>query len=107
MKNIIKKIMIYSLAGIIQIGLGATLIEASPLHNEGSERIIQLDDRHHDRDQRQREENDRHEREMRRHHNEGEREWHERQERENQQHDNTMNEIAAGVIGYILGSATN
>ena len=35
MNNIVKKIMIYSLAGIMQLGLGATIIEASPLHNDG------------------------------------------------------------------------
>jgi hypothetical protein len=106
-RNLTKKIMIYSMVGMMQFGLGATVVAASPLFNDGSQRVVQLDDRHHDREQRQRQENRRHEREMRRHHNEGEREWHERQYRENQQHDNTMNEIAAGVVGFILGSATN
>ena len=77
--------MIYSMVGLMQLGLGATVIEASPLYNDGSQRIVQLDNRH---DQRQREENDRHGREMRRHHHENDRVWHDRQGRENQRHEN-------------------
>ena len=65
MNNIAKKLMIYSLAGIMQMGLGAAVIEASPLHNDDPQRIVQLD-RQGDHDQRQRQENERHEREMRR-----------------------------------------
>ncbi len=99
------------MVGLMQVGLG-TAVVAAPLHNDGLQRIVQLDDRQqHDRqhqhDQRQRQENQRHEREMRRHNNEGEREWHDRQERENQQHDNTMHEIEAGLFGFVLGSVTN
>jgi len=103
MNRIAKKIMIYSLVGIMQLGLGASVIEASSLHNDGPQ-MTQLDNRHGDRDEQKRQENERHAREMRRHHNEGEREWHERQERENRRHDNTMNEIIAGVIGIVIGS---
>jgi hypothetical protein len=47
MKNIVKKIAIFSLVGIMQVGLGAAVIEASPLHSDGPQRIIQLDDRDH------------------------------------------------------------
>jgi len=104
MNNIIKKVAIFSMIGIMQVSLGVSAIEASPLHNESSQRMVQLDNRHDDHDDRQRQENKRHEREMRRHHNEDEREWHDRQEREKQRHDNTMNEIAAGIIGIVIGS---
>jgi len=107
MANLTKKIMVYSMVGMMQLGLGATVgatvIEAAAFDNNGGSQIIQLDDRH----DRERHENERHERAMRRHHHEGEREWHDRQEQENQQHDNTMNEIAAGVVGFLLGSAIN
>jgi hypothetical protein len=48
MKNIIKKIMIYAMVGMMQVGLGATVVAASPLHNDGPQRIVQLDDRHDD-----------------------------------------------------------
>ena len=123
MNNMAKKMMIYSLAGIMQVGLGvttATVIEASPFHNDGAQ-IIQLDRdgyhdyerereherREHERAERRREEDRRHEREMRRHDRESEREWHERQREENERHDNTMNEIGAGILGFILGSANN
>ena len=114
MRNATKKIMIYSMVGLMQFGLGATVIEASPLYNDGSSRIVQLDreydhggDRHRDREERRHRENYRHEREMRRHDYENDRDWNDRQWRENQRHDNTMNEIAAGVIGFVIGSAIN
>ncbi|MBP2660573.1 MAG: hypothetical protein H6Q69_3605 [Firmicutes bacterium] len=107
MKKIVKKIMIYSMVGMMQLGLGATVIEASPLHNDGPD-MQQQDDRHdQDRHERERHERERHEREMQRRHHESEREWHDRQEREKQRHDNTMNEIAAGLIGIVIGSQIN
>lgn len=111
MKNVVKKMAIFSMVGMMQVGFGASVIEASPLHNDGPQQIVQLDRRDHhdnerqrDHDRRQREENERHEREMRRRHHESEREWHERQEREKQRHENTMHEIEAGLIGILIGS---
>jgi hypothetical protein len=113
MKSIAKRIMIYSMVGMMQLGLGATVgatvIEASAFDNGGSQ-IVQLDehnDRQYRHDQRQREENRRHEREMRRHDRESDQDWNDRQWRENQQHDNTMNEIEAGLLGFVLGSVIN
>ncbi|MBP2653562.1 MAG: hypothetical protein H6Q73_1131 [Firmicutes bacterium] len=112
MNNITKKIMFYSLAGIMQFGLGATVIEAIPLYNEDSQRIVQLDDRRqpdNDRqrkhDERQREENERHEREMRRHDGESDRDWHERQERENRRHNDALRDISNILLGIAIGSA--
>jgi ABC-type Zn2+ transport system substrate-binding protein/surface adhesin len=107
MKGVVKKVIIYSLAGIMQVGLGATVIEASPLYNDDSQRIVQLDDRHDEHDRRQHEENRRHEREMRRHDHESERDWHERQERENRRHDDAMRDIEAFLLGAIIGSVVN
>jgi hypothetical protein len=113
MKSIVKKVAIYSMVGIMQLGFGASVIEASPLHNDGPQRIVQLDHRDHrndrqrEHDRRQREENQRHEREMRRHDHESDRDWHNRQERERQRHDNTMNEIGAGLIGILIGTQIN
>jgi len=106
MNNMAKKLIIYSLAGIMQLGLGASVIEASPLHTDGTPQIVQLNrhDGHDQREERRYRENRRHEREMQRRHNENAREWNDRQWRENQRHDNTMNEIAAGIIGIIIGS---
>ena len=107
MKTIVKKIVILSMAGMIQTGFGASVIEASPLHNDGLQRIVQLDDRRSDHDRRQQEENERHEREMRRRDHESEREWHDRQEREKKRHDNALREIAALLIGIAIGSSNN
>jgi len=97
--------MIYLLAGTVQLGLGASVIEASTLHIDGTpgSGSVQLN-RHGDRDEQKRVENERHAREMRRHNNESDRDWDGRQARENQRHDNTMNEIIAGVIGIVIGS---
>ena len=110
MTRLTKKIMIFSLASIMQIGLGATVIEAAPAFNDGSPSMVQLDhrsDRGGDRGDRERQENDRHNREMQRRDGESDRDWHDRQDRENRRHDNTMNEILAGVIGIIIGSQLN
>jgi phage protein D len=112
MKSIVKKVAIYSMVGIMQLSFGASVIEASPLHNDDSQRIVQLDrghdnDRQREHDRRERIENQRHEREMRRHRHENEREWRDRQERENRRHDNTRNEIAAGLIGILIGTQIN
>ncbi len=93
MKSVTKRIMIYSMLGMMQLGLGATvgatLIEASASNNDGSQ-IIQLDSGdypdNNSHDQRQRQENDRHQLEMRRHDHESDRDWHNRQNRENQRH---------------------
>ncbi len=94
MKKLAKRIMIYSMVGMMQIGLGATVVAASPLYNDGPQRIVQLDGRYYNHYERRR-------------HYEREREWRERRYRENHRYDNTTNEITAGVIGFILGSATN
>ncbi len=68
MRNLTKKIMIYSFVGLMQIGLGATVVAASPLYNDGPQRIVQLDYgyyhdgyRHHDREGRRWHERYRHE----------------------------------------------
>lgn len=113
MKHIVNKVVVYSMIGIMQAGLGASVIEATPLHNDNLQRIIQLDDGDHDRDNdRQREhdrrlheENARHEQEMRRHPGEGEREWHERQEREKERHEEALREIAALLLGIAIDSS--
>lgn len=104
MKNIIKKIAIFSMAGLMQIGFGASIIEASPLHNE----IVpmqQQDGRHNrdqDRHERERIENERHEREMKRRPNEGEREWHERQRHEKERHEENLRRIAHDILDLVL-----
>ena len=43
MNKITKQIMIYSLAGIMQLGLGVTAVEASPLHIKGTQSVVQLE----------------------------------------------------------------
>jgi hypothetical protein len=107
MRNLAKKIMIYSMVGMMQVGLGATVgatvIEASPFHNDGVPRIVQLDGRHDEQRENEewrRHEIGRHEQEMRRHHNENDREWHERQERENRHHEHERHEYELHHQGF-------
>ncbi len=89
MNSMTKKIMIYSLTGLMQAGLGATVIEASSLHIDGQPQIIQLQDK-------QLEENGRHQREMRRRPNETDQGWQDRQNIENIHHNNATSAIKAG-----------
>lgn len=112
MKNITKKIMVFSMVGMMQIGFGAAVLEASPLHNQESHRFVQFDDRddHYDdrqneHDERIRQENERHRDEMKRRHHESEREWRERQERERQQHEDNLRAIEALLIGIAIGAS--
>jgi hypothetical protein len=113
MKNLTKKIMIFSMVGMMQIGFGAAVLEASPLHNDGSHRFVQFDDRHdehdrdywqHEHDERLHKENERYRHEMARRHHENRWEWHERQERERQQHEDNLRGIEALLIGIAIGS---
>lgn len=102
MNSMTKKIMIYSLAGIIQVGIGATMIEASPLQIESSQPIVQLN-RHgeqREHDEWRRHEIERHDREMRRHPHESEREWRERQHRENERHEHERHEYERHHHGF-------
>jgi membrane protein involved in colicin uptake len=105
MQRIVKKVAIYSMVGLMQIGFGASIIEASPLHID-SYPVQEQYDRHdqrpdwHDRErfererhERERIENQRHEREMRRRPHESRREWRERQHRENERHERELRMI--------------
>ncbi|SMC51466.1 hypothetical protein [Sporomusa malonica] len=122
MNGLAKKAIIYSMVGIMQVGIFATAAEASALYNNGSGQIVELrsdrHDRDHDRrrhnderrrqhDERRRIENERHEREMKRRPHESRREWHERQARERDRHDREMREIAALIIGILIGSSND
>lgn len=111
MKNIVKKMMIYSMVGIMQIGMSASIVSASPISNY---EIVQLsnhsrqdNDRQREHDKRLREENKRHDQEMKRKPGENERDWHERQKREKERHDQALKEIASFLLGVVVGSSNN
>jgi hypothetical protein len=97
MKSFVKKGIIYSLIGIMQLGIGASVIEASPKH----------ENRHHkqhwdNRDHKIQEERARHEREMERRDHEEEWQWKERQEREKEHHEEVMRTLGGIALLYIL-----
>lgn len=111
-----KKIIVYSMLGLLQVGMFSSVAAAAPgpLHNNGSQRVAYLDrdDRHDDErrrnhDERKRQENERHEREMKRRPNESDRNWHKRQEQEKKRHDQSLREIAALLIGVAIGSGSS
>lgn len=103
MKNMIKKTIIVALVGIMQVGIGAATIEASPRNNIAPHYESQ-DGRHDpDREQKIRNEKARHEREMKRHHDEGDREWRERQDKEKAHHEEVMRTLGAlAVLAVVL-----
>jgi len=94
MKNIIIKITVLVMVSIMQIGLGASVIEAAPINNLLS---MQQQD---NQDQREAEriENERHERAMERRGNESEQEWSERQNRENERHQRRLWIISRAIM---------
>jgi len=119
MNCLAKKTVVYTLVAIMQSSVFAVVAEAAPDYNS-SQQIVQLDRRdHHNHrryhdderrrvhDERMRREHERHEREMRRRHYENEREWHERRERERDRHDRELRDIAAILIGIVIGSASD
>ena len=67
MNKIAKKVIIYSMVGLLQLGFGVSVSQAAQRNPEPPPPQEQGDDRNHpDREHRIREENERHEREMRR-----------------------------------------
>lgn len=119
MRNIVKKVAVYSMIGMMQVGFGVSVIEASPVHNNSAPASQQSDrsetsqnrpyDRDQDKDkdrhnldqarqQRERIENERHENEMKRNQNESRHDWKERQQQENQRHEENLKRIARDVL---------
>ena len=102
MKIVAKKVIIYSMLGLIQIGMFSSVAAAAPvsLHNSDPQQIVQLDrhDRHdNDRIRREREQ---HEREMRRRHNE-------RQRHKDKHDDHKVRDIAAILLGIAILSGAS
>ena len=97
MKSILKKIAIYSMLGVMQLGIGASVIEASPQHRDSIPMQQQYDRQEQkpnqsergekDRQDRERAEKKRHEQEMKRRPHETENQWHERQKGEKEHHE--------------------
>lgn len=102
MNKIMKKVTVFSMIGLMQVGLGVSVIEAAPFQ-PGSHRLEQQqrDDRHRqeqERNHRIKAENERHEREMKRRPHESKKDWHERQKKEKERHQNAIRDIAALLI---------
>lgn len=94
MKSIIKKLVALSLVCLMQVGIGASITEASAKHPDKPPHECY---EHHDNDREQRikEEKARHEREMQRRAHESDQEYRERQERERKHHEEIMRALGA------------
>jgi len=92
MNKIMKKVTVFSMIGLMQVGLGVSVIEASPFQ-PGSQRFEQQQ-----RDDRIKAENERHEREMKRRPHESKKDWHQRQKQEKERHQKAIRDIAALLI---------
>lgn len=108
MRKIVQTVAIFSMVGMMQMGIGTGVIEAAPQDNQPVA-MQQHDGPHgHDRDrdrerhERRRFENERHDREMRRHPHESERDWYERQRWENRRHEDNLRDIARDIIEIIF-----
>lgn len=101
MNSILKKVTVFSMIGLMQVGLGVAVIEASPAQHD-PHRFEQRDnDRHRqeqERNHRIKAENERHEREMKRRPHESKKDWHQRQKQEKERHQKAIRDIAALLI---------
>lgn len=106
MTRISRNIIVYSLVGILQLGVGAATLEASPRHNDRQPEH-RYENRHYeqnnhndrrDREHRMQQERERHEREMMRREHESEHAWRERQRIENDHHE----ELMRGILGIAI-----
>lgn len=106
MKSITKKIVVFSMVGMMQFGFGAALTEASPSHDD-SRWYEHHDQKYHEKMVRERQhlermEMERHEREMRRYRFESSWHWRERQRIENERHEREMERIAIDIVRLII-----
>lgn len=106
MKSITKKIIVFSMVGMMQFGIGVSLSEASPSHDD-SQRYEHHDRKYHEKMEKERRhreqmEVERHEREMQRYQFESSWHWRERQRLENERHEREMERIAIDIIRLII-----
>ena len=92
-----RKIIIYVMVCLLQIGSGISITQASSLPTALAH-IQQQSDQDQDRQEAERVENERHDRAMERRPNESEREWNERQQRENERHERKLWLIAHAIL---------
>jgi hypothetical protein len=106
MKSLAKKFVVFSLIGLMQVGLGASVLEASPRHDD-HRRDYRYEQRQKekDREARIREERARHEREMQRHHHESDWQYQERMKREKDHHEEVMRTLGAlAILAVVLNN---
>lgn len=98
MKKLTKKLIIFSMVGLMQVGLFATAAEAAAPRPDDPPGFEQRDEHRHqgmekEKHRRIHEENERHEKEMKRRPFESKQHWHERQRQENERHERAIHEI--------------
>ncbi|MDF2568848.1 MAG: hypothetical protein K0R55_452 [Sporomusa sp.] len=99
MKSVVKKVIIFSMVGLMQVGFLASAAEAAVPQRHGEPPRYEQRNDHHQREMEKqkehkiREENARHEKEMKRRPFESNRKWHDRQQKENERHERAIHEI--------------
>jgi len=103
-KSIFKKVVAYSLVGVLQCGIATASVEAARNNNQQghkpkvTQHVQKNQWQNNERDRRKHEEMLRHEREMQRRPHESEWAWRERQRHENDRHDEIMRDILGMAI---------
>ncbi|WP_371380781.1 hypothetical protein [Sporomusa aerivorans] len=98
MRKIVKNLVVFSMVGLMQVGLFASAAEAAAPRPGDPPGYEHRNDQHQrdiekEKERRIQEENRRHEHEMKRRPHESKRDWHERQEREKERHERAIYEI--------------
>ena len=106
MKKIVKKVIVYSMVGLLQAGLFATVTEAAAKPNDPQPGYNQQQDpkknndpkkdnnkNQQDKDRKIEAEKQRHENEMKRKPNESDRDWQKRQQQEKERHEKNLKGI--------------
>ncbi|MDU4959971.1 MAG: hypothetical protein E6X17_04805 [Sporomusaceae bacterium] len=96
MNKLTKTTIVYSLVGLLQVGIGAAAAPADPTPVPGNENQPRYEERVKDREQLIQEENKRHEEEMKRRPHESDQEWKDRQEQEILRHEKALRDIEQG-----------
>lgn len=98
MNKLAKNLMIFSMVGLMQVGLFATVAEAAAPRHDNPPKFEQRNEQRQremerEKERRIREENERHKKEMKRRPFESKKHWQERQRQENERHKRVIHEI--------------
>ena len=104
MNSVSKKLLVFTMVGMMQLGLGTSLVAAAPHGPGGGPQYQQDEQQWTDMQQR---EGERHDREKMRRHNEDDRAWHDRQQQEDRRHKEEMRRIEDDRFNWAMQRRDN